>query len=148
MLEIRTSTRFPVLMGFALVAKKAQVINGEGDCGRLSAGTEGYCIMCLLGSGIRIIHQNLGGHYVGLGGRRKHISGCCDPVSCPKPSLIGGRTKISPWSGGCNLLLLTPSLGLGGMQFGKTHVWIVPAVKAVTQPHCSILQAIPMQHLN
>lgn len=64
------------------------------------AGTEEYCIMCLLGSGIRIIHQNLGGHYVGLGGQRKHISGCCDPVSCPKPSLIGGGTKTSSWSGG------------------------------------------------
>lgn len=25
-------------------------------------------------------------------------------------------------AGGCNLLLLTPSLGLGGMQFGKPHV--------------------------
>lgn len=105
MLEIRASTRFKTVSlsqcrWFALMAKKAQVINGGGDCGRLSAGTEEYCIMCLLGSGIRIIHQNLGGHYVGLGGRRKHISGCCDPVSCPKPSLIGGRTKISSWSGG------------------------------------------------
>lgn len=46
-------------------------------------------------------------------------------------------------AGGRNLLLLTPSFG------SLMYLWIVPAVKAVAQPHrSSILQAIPMQHLN
>lgn len=63
-------------------------------------------------------------------------------IQCRVLSLIGSRTKTSSRSGGRNLLLLTPSFG------SLMYLWIVPAVKAVAQPHRSILQAIPMQHLN